>query len=429
MVFAPCGEGTGVIEQLGSLAVRYAERCSVYFIDLYREKLIPLIREGRGGPQRITIARNVIVDGSLGAANTWATAMNRALCRTDLRRCTLLPWRHVLAPRGLARVSRAWCPVCLEEWRTADAAVYEPLVWRLNAVVACPHHRVRLSTSCPACGSGQQPAFAANARVGCCRKCGAWVGRIEAPAESREPTDFDLFCAQSCEQMLALSSSVDESRLLSSDIVVRAVRDVFFMGNGSEMAQALGHLRSQVNHYCVGTFPAPLNLFLRAAFVTGATMEQLFVTNIFAEGGCATAMEFDLHRARSRRVLTDEELRVRLEGELSGAEASSVREVANRLNLEPGLIWRRAPDLAASISRRHAAYVAQTSADRKEHFILQLTRLTDEYRRLGHAPTVAQIKEALGGHGCFINSWKRSLITGAMDEAFGGIAAATADLD
>ncbi|WP_409333843.1 TniQ family protein [Burkholderia sp. Bp8963] len=412
--------GGGRVEQLSSFAIRCAEQISVCFIDFYREKIAPLFFEGRALPQRVTVRKGAIIDGTLGAAEEWANALNRFTGRRDLQTCTLLPWRDVLAPRRLARDSRAWCSVCLEEMRVKGEPVYEPLVWRFREVDVCPDHRARLATVCPACGRGRQHTFSATARVGCCRYCGSWMGRAEVSDVALQVTEHETFYARTCEQMLELSSTFDESQFLSSDLAVQALRDVFFGGRGSTMAKAIGHGPRQVNKYQEGAAPAPLNVFLRAAWVTGATPEQIFVTGRFDCQGAPRETVFDGYRARSERTLGRGELRRGLDAALAEPSGASVRSVALRLGIDPTVIWRSEPALAARLSRAYAVHVAEESQRKKASFEQSVLKVAEEFRACGRRPTLDEMREALGGSACFINPWRRHVVIRTLYAVFGG---------
>ena len=415
----PQGLGSGRVEQLSSFAFRQAERLSVCFIDFYRAKIAPHLFERDAIPKRVEVRKGAIVDGMFGAAEAWANALNRLTRRSDLARCTLLPWRDVLAPRGLARDARVWCPPCLEEMRLAGAIVYEPLVWRFQQVDVCPEHGARLATICPVCGRGRQFTFSATARVGCCRYCGAWMGRPEVADAQKAVCEFELFAARACEQMLELSASLSESQLLPSDLAVQAMRDVFFGGCGSTMAQAIGHGARQVNKYAQGAVPAPLNLFLRTAWTTGATPEQIFVTGQFDYEPDMRDAAFETYRARRGRPLGDEELRHALNAALAEPSGTSVRALALRLGTEPSVIWRREPELASRLSRAYAAHVAQESQRKKAEFERTVLSVVNEFRGRGIRPSMEDMRSALGGSASFLNPWKRHVIARSLYAAFG----------
>lgn len=417
-------------EQLSSLALRCAERISVPFRDFYRELVVPILYEGRAVPKGKGLPVNGAIDGTLEAAEAWVTVMNRLTGRSDLQRTTLLAWRHCLAPRKLARTHRAWCPACLHEFARRGDLVYEPLVWRVEEVAVCPTHRVRLESECPHCGRGRQPSFAAYTRVGCCRKCSKWLGQPLATLVPTSGGDFEIFCARSVEDAIALSNVGHNVDLVASDVAVRAIRDVFYEGSAVQMGRALGVLPSQVVHFAAGTFPAPLHLFVRACYATGATMRQIFLTNSFEGDSLATReCEFELRRSVPRRVQMSRDLVDRLTKAIAGNGGTSIKDIAHDLNISATTVWRRERELASRLARHHAEYVAKETQCQKDQYrrdvVAFLTTCRADRICLGRR----RIDEECGGVGRFGSDWKRSVIKEARAEVFGSIPAATDQAD
>lgn len=410
---APSGAGGGRIEQLSSFAIRYAQEMAVPFIDLYRELVAPQIYGRREKPARINIVSRAVVDGITKTAADWTSALEKVTSVHDLSRCTLLPFAGVIGARRLVSVTRRWCSACLFEMaEQGSEAVYEPLIWRLEDVNACSRHRKLLTKTCPSCGKGGQLPFIANARVGCCRHCGAWMAQAPDATPADVVSDFEVFAAERGESLLSLPAQLSEgARILPSAAAVQALRDVFYEGNGAEMARAIGELPGQVNGYASGEFPPPLSFYLRAAYVTGASMHQIFLSNDFDL--CVSPRPgpaFELRRARSKRVIEQAEIERALMDVLDGDGAKSVRAVATDLCLEPVTVWRRSPQLCSQVSRKHAAYVAAVSAARRADFESEVSAVMAGFAKRGVMPSANQIKEALGDPACFLNDWKRAVI-------------------
>ena len=401
-------------EQLSSLALRCAERLSVPFRDFYRELIAPCIYEGRAMPNVRGIPVNGTVDGMLQAATIWVKAMNTLLDRSDLRRASLLPWRQTFAPRALIRTHRAWCPVCFHDFVRHGKTVYEPLVWRVADVEVCPHHRVRLEFHCPYCGRGRQPSFGAFTRVGCCRGCGKWLGR-PIPSESTSVSELDTFISRTVEDALSLSNVSGKIDLVSSDVAVRSLRDVFYCGSSAQMGRALGILPSQVVHFCAGTFPAPLHLFVRASYATGATMEQMFVTNRFeVMGSLGQQLHFEVQRSVPRQFQLGADLVAQLNRALAEGGKQSVGAVAVGLNLTATTVWRRERELASRLALMHAEYAREETRVQKESYQARVIAFVTACAARGITPGRRQIDMECGGTGRFSTDWKRSIIRDAM---------------
>lgn len=400
-------------EQLSSLALRCAERLCIPFRDFYRELIAPRIYEGRPMPDVRGIPVNGTVDGMLQAATVWVEAMNSLMTRADLRRTTLLSWRQTLAPRALIRTHRAWCPVCLYGFASHGETVYEPLVWRVADVTICPHHRVRLETQCPYCGRGRQPSFGAFTRVGCCRGCGKWLGRL-IPDESTSICEIDTFLSRAVEEALSLSNIRGYVEPLCSDVAVRALRDVFYCGSSAQMGRALGILPSQVVHFAAGTFPAPLHLFVRASYATGATMEQIFATSKFeVKESVGRTPHFEVHRSVPRRLQLGADLVMRLNNALAEGGKQSVGAVAVGLNITATTVWRRERELAARLSLMHAEYMGKETQAEKEKYRAKVIAFITACAVRGITPGRRQVDRECGGVGRFSTEWKRLIIKDA----------------
>ncbi|WP_176079760.1 TniQ family protein [Paraburkholderia tropica] len=404
------GEGTGRIEQLSSVAARLAEKLCLPFIEVYRFA-INQSPSAEGAVGRLPmISRKLLIEAIGETALKWTTSLARFTGAADLRNCTLLPFQGAIAAKRLVSPGRRWCPVCLEEM--ADSGiVYEPLVWRVSETLDCARHRRPLVDICPDCGKGTQSSLVANARVGCCRYCGSWLGRKAVSTEAPSQSLFALYCAQACEDLLALPQCVkDGESILPSSVSVSGLRDCFFEGNGSAMARRLGELPSQLNAYCNGEFPAPLHVFLRAGYVTGASMHQILVSQDFSVLGAGNAeAQFDLRRAEPRaydQSHVDESLRAAI---LDGG-GMSVLQLASQLNVEVVTLWRRSPKLAKELAIAHAAYIAKRSAKGQSEFVESVRTTVADLRSQGVNPTASEVKRLLGDAGIGLNPWKRTVV-------------------
>ena len=179
----PRGVGTAAVESLTGYLARLAEAHCVSVRTLVVHELLPLL--GRAYlSKRVNSSLSAFwLDGSRPLngirilARDWVQALETRTGRRDLRFLTLLTWAEVISATGLLRSERAWCPVCYEEWRRAGQVVYEPLLWNLQAVVACPRHRRRLQLQCPYPDCRQsQPLLTPHSRPGYCSRCQRWLG-------------------------------------------------------------------------------------------------------------------------------------------------------------------------------------------------------------------------------------------------------------
>lgn len=180
----PVGIGTPLVESLTGYIARLAEAHCVLPGVLMEKELTPIVKEfSRRSPEselkpdRAGIfSRTGTLNGIGVMAMDWVRAVETLTLRRDLRFLTMLTWTSVLPLRNLlCRHNRAYCPACYEEWRSSGQQIYEPLLWAINGVTICLHHRRRLCLQCLRCRQ-PFPPLAWNSRPGYCPKCKGWLG-------------------------------------------------------------------------------------------------------------------------------------------------------------------------------------------------------------------------------------------------------------
>ncbi len=177
----PIGIGTGFVEASSSLWKRAAERVSVKFGDIVRwafetQPVLPGHTHAVSGQLALT-RRMLGIDGPTAVARVYLDPLRPLTTSNCIEACTLLPFSGMLSEKNLLRRHKAWCPLCLISMRDRSR-VYEPLLWRLSDVTVCPEHCVDLVVECGAC-KRRGEIVARYARVGCCSRCGAWLGKKE----------------------------------------------------------------------------------------------------------------------------------------------------------------------------------------------------------------------------------------------------------
>jgi hypothetical protein len=121
-------------------------------------------------------------NGVTSIAASCVRAVESLIHRSDLRSLTMLSRANVLPSKGMLRSYRAWCPDCFRE----QATVYEPLLWCIGAVEACPQHRRPLTSRCPLC-SETLPVLGSQMSPGQCSKCRCYLGDDSVRSASTKP--------------------------------------------------------------------------------------------------------------------------------------------------------------------------------------------------------------------------------------------------
>ncbi|HEY6411479.1 MAG TPA: TniQ family protein, partial [Ktedonobacteraceae bacterium] len=148
----PIVVGDPMVESLTSYVTRLADAHSISPRTLIKNEIAPLLRKTSlyQGGRLMSGHLNTYLKQShtLNGTTLWAADMVEVLeqltGRHDLRFLTMLSWKHVISTQKLLRWSRAWCPMCYEQWQEMNQIVYEPLLWSLDVMSVCHIHRIPL---------------------------------------------------------------------------------------------------------------------------------------------------------------------------------------------------------------------------------------------------------------------------------------------
>ena len=188
----PIGVGTSFVESLTGYVSRLAEAHTVSVGNLVGRALSAATSKLSGVSLNRQVAglhgfyaQGHAVNSFGNLPKTWVDALEKVTLQRNLRLLTLLPFDGVFSLDGVFRRSRAWCPACYEEWKSAGKIVYEPLLWAMKLVTICPKHRRLLEDNCPYCHRAL-PALAVFSRPGYCSACANWLGRSDGHPSSSE---------------------------------------------------------------------------------------------------------------------------------------------------------------------------------------------------------------------------------------------------
>lgn len=133
----PRGLGTPYVESLSSYVVRLAEAhvVPVWRLILHVRSQVCSERLSRPG-MRYAYPANGLGKGVEILRQSFEAATGHG----DLRPLTLSALEGSVSKLDIFRTTEAWCPSCLEQWRTEGVSVYSPLLWAVRVVEVCPAH-------------------------------------------------------------------------------------------------------------------------------------------------------------------------------------------------------------------------------------------------------------------------------------------------
>lgn len=194
----PVGVGTPMVESLTSYVIRVAMAHCVRVGTLVATEIAPVInkryltqrKSGTISPHFCSVAGMMNSYGI--TATDWVNAMRTLTMRQEVQFLAMMGWNELFA-KNFVRSRRAWCPGCYEEWRQEGKPIYDPLMWSLRVVTACPIHKRLLRDKCALCKE-QLLYLSTNVRPGYCPGCEHWLGvsLADSPDENEIPSDEQL---------------------------------------------------------------------------------------------------------------------------------------------------------------------------------------------------------------------------------------------
>jgi hypothetical protein len=186
-----------------------------------------------------------LLDGTHAYTPRWMSVIQAITCQTNLGSTSLLPYANICDGSWMRR-TRLWCPFCLK------SCAYEPLLWSIRAVVACPVHGVRLVDRCHHCARTNLPLAAYYAPGECVWCRGSLTGSGYGFDELRA-TEYELWVANEARDLIIRMKHL-EAPLPRSCFMRALSRLLSTMGESTQtaLAGALGCTRRSMALWASG---------------------------------------------------------------------------------------------------------------------------------------------------------------------------------
>jgi AraC-like DNA-binding protein len=401
----PRGLGTPYVESLSSYVVRLAEAHVVPVWRLILHVRSQVCSERLSRPSmRYAYPANGLGKG----AEILRQSFEAATGHGDLRPLTLSALEGSVSKLDIFRTTEAWCPSCLEQWRTEGVSVYSPLLWAVRVVEMCPAHAFPLVNRCPHCHSQFTP-LRVGARPGYCSICSHWLGTFEVPLpkDSLDEQPYHLWSSMAVGQVLA--AMPDLQRMETRVDLIRNLQRCLDQSPGATrryLANLAGAADCAFNHWVSGRLKPTLDHLCRLSYQLKLPLLALFTgippqwraparprAQVDSRSGTCWAHPA-IERNELRRILSDC---------LREEPPPSVAEIARRLEFRSDDTLKfREPDLCRQIvARRRASGAAGNAAKplfkSSEGYRLESIlrgHLAEEY-----PPSIRQIASELGYKG------------------------------
>lgn len=402
---APQGLHSPLVESLTSYICRLASEHQVQVGALIQRIIAPAIgkayiADGQSRSISSFLRYAVPINGNGIMASDWVEVLKSLTFRTELTFLTLLVGSDTLSQRDLLQPGRQWCPLCYYSWQSEGTTIYEPLLWSINGVIACPTHQQPLRRLCPHCSSCQ-PWLGWFSRPGYCSLCKRWLGEIESHSQVEEKA---LYIAEIVGDFLAnipqLPRTIPRTSFIQAlDNLISAATH----GNKAAFARALDLPKTSLWELTQGRFPPSFPLLLDLCYRFHLPLLQLLASTGDIVLSDSPALEEQPQRREARRSFNYKRVQRTLDKILANGSDPfpSMRKVAQRLGYPAKTIETHFPEHCQKISHNYVEY-------RKRRGHMRRTQLRREIREAafivlaqGLNPTYRRVGSVLGKPGCF----------------------------
>jgi AraC-like DNA-binding protein len=362
----PRGLGTPYVESLSSYVVRLAE---AHVVPVWRLILHVRSKVCSGRLSRPSMRYAYPANGLGKGAEVLRQSFEAATGQSDLRPLTLSALEGSVSKLDIFRTTEAWCPSCLEQWRTEGVPIYGPLLWAVRVVTVCPAHAFPLVNRCPHCHSQFTP-LRAGAWPGYCSICSRWLGTFDVPLtkDSLDEHPYRLWSSTAVGQVLA--AMPDLQRMECQGELIRNLQRCLDQSQGTTrryLANLAGAADCAFNHWVSGRLKPTLDHLCRLSHQLKLPLLALF-TGIPPQwrGPARPRAQVDCRSGTcwAQPAIERKELRRVLSDCLREEPPPSVAEIARRLEFRSDDTLRfREPELCRQIAaRRRASGIAVNSA-------------------------------------------------------------------
>ncbi len=326
--------------------------------------------------------KNAFALNGLGVLTKEFVRVISNLTGCDVSFLTLQSWRNICPDRNIFRPTKAWCPKCLEDWKSKRLPIYEPLVWCFKDVRLCKIHNALLITHCPSCDSGI-PLLNRMSRNGYCSHCNRWLGAADTPDMEMESDhiSWDYFVTSTIEDLLI--NQPNPNITISS---VKGFIDALIEQAGGIIgfSKYLGIAKSMVSEWYRGLHRPSFSMLLKICYSVNTNLlpalskeQSIYLMNkpVFSSS----------KQKAVKRKIDWRKVEENLIDILNNAESAppSMKAVAQEMNIDRRLLYSHFPGLCKALSSNYTSRIQLMKEKRIEDGLEEVKKAIINVRNLG----------------------------------------------
>lgn len=401
----PLGANTHEVESIISYFMRLANSHFLNLGTLLSKEIFPRLNRKyltdstiKGSSKFYDDAGLLLGSGSL--AKDFVAILEHLTGTSLLHLTTLMNLKDAFSVRGMLKRTKAWCPVCYQEWAYLGKDIYDPLIWSFQSSTVCNKHHVPLQAVCEFCECHPNH-LSRQAKPGHCPRCHRWLGKYVAPSKIPES---QAWIVENVGELLTLSSdcSVDISRVKTIGFLTEII-DCGFAGNIKRFADAMGLPKVTAWDWYRGHRVPEMKRVLNICYQLNQPLTSVFVSNNRTFNFQIEPRELVQTKQRVTRfrrfphLLVEMFINIILEDERT--RAFSMQQIANFLELNKRTLYQYYPDKCRVISRRHKTFLDRKRTEYINRLKSEVTETISSLTANGTRPTRRNIEAAASTRG------------------------------
>lgn len=312
----------------------------------------------------------------------------------DVSFLALQSWRKICPDRNILRRTKAWCPYCLEDLKSKQHPIYEPLVWCFKNVKLCKIHNSLLLTQCPSCDS-EIPPLNTVSRNGYCSHCNRWLGTTDTPDMEMESNHvaWDCFVTSSIEDLLINQPYPNITSDTVKDFINTLIQQA---GEIIGFSKYFSIPKSMVSEWHRGLHRPSFNMLLKICYTVNINLLP------------ALSKEESIHLLNKPVLLSPKRKTVRrkidwtkveeiLVGKINNDDSTplSVNALAQEINIDRRLLYSHFPDSCKMISSNYSSHIQLMKDKRIEDGLEEVRKAIANIRNSGAPLNQSNIEKLL----------------------------------
>jgi hypothetical protein len=318
-------------------------------------------------------------------------------------------WCEVLPSRGVIRTERVWCPSCYRQWRAEGRPLFDPLLWSIQPVEICLHHKRALANHCPHCGQ-IQPFLASHYRVGYCSRCMKCLGSgLDNSASvnglyNKGEIEWQQWLSTDIGKLLAVPLGCSFPNKERVGRTLTAFSRNAPQQSMPEFAKWLGMPLNYINAWCSGYSLPRLSSLLYVCYNLGITLVEFLLKEDIVKELDKNPSRTSLKYKKRKTCRRDKEsIRRNLEDVLASEEVPppSLLTVSKQLGIHSKYLRQIFPELCKRISGKYKQHQSAYRLLRLRSICEDVKRISLELHDRGIEPTRRRISMRMNKSGYF----------------------------